>query len=910
MRRMFTIPALSLAALCAVLMLTAADGPRLAVVGNTDPGYLVPRQPAVKSSQVRVGSGAEIERVVVKLVEGSRGRLGGGRIYSEGGNDVGEVNRIISQHARGAIRRLAQKSPVAIERERYRLERKTGHQLADMNNYFAIPVSSAAEAQELVNRLNRLPQVEIAYPEPRPDIAVDLDPPTPDYDTAQVYLRPAPEGIDADYAQTVSGGDGSGVRIIDIEGNWKFDHEDLELSPDRLLGGELIEITDWRHHGTAVVGVMVGGDNDYGISGIIPGADIGMVSIGEIGTAEAILIAADSLQPGDIMLIEVHAAGPRYDFEPRTDQLGYVCMEYWQANFDAIQLAWAKGIIVCEAAGNGAENLDDIIYEDRFDTTVRNSHAIMIGAGAPPSGNNGVDRSWLSFSNYGERVNLQGYGREVVTLGYGYLFDGGGDERQYYMNDFGGTSGAAPIVAGAVAALQGIYRNRYGVSIDADRVRDVLIATGSPQQFNPGAHIGPRPNIKAADSALPAPPDLSVDPLYFDTAVELGMQVSVYFDLVNHSEVKTLEYSITTADSVAKGSIGAWLTVPDPTGLIASSGLETVEAILDASVIEDRTQVYKGMIIIQYGESGGALEAQAVVPVFVSVPCADTLYSVTTSSEPDGPEFDWIDISTTGLEVPIYAWYNPFVEEEIIDDGSAGPFSIGFDFPFYDSAYTRIFVGANGGVSLTDTNVNVDGFFVPVPIPNPPFETFVSPFWSDLNMDPDAGGHGTVYYYRSWPRDTMIIMYHQVGNYNDPDDTLTSFEIILTKSGNIAFQYLSVGATDLADSAVVGIAEYDCQSVPYVIQGVPPDHVVADSFAIHFDYAPVVWEMAGDVNSDGDINVADAVYLINYIFKGGPAPKRTSEADVDCDGDINISDAVYIINYVFKGGPPPCEYEL
>ena len=64
----------------------------------------------------------------------------------------------------------------------------------------------------------------------------------------------------------------------------------------------------------------------------------------------------------------------------------------------------------------------------------------------------------------------------------------------------------------------------------------------------------------------------------------------------------------------------------------------------------------------------------------------------------------------------------------------------------------------------------------------------------------------------------------------------------------------------------------------------------------------------GDANGDGDVNVGDAVYLIGYIFKGGPAPEPEASADANCDGTVNIADAVYIISYVFKDGPAPCAF--
>ena len=64
--------------------------------------------------------------------------------------------------------------------------------------------------------------------------------------------------------------------------------------------------------------------------------------------------------------------------------------------------------------------------------------------------------------------------------------------------------------------------------------------------------------------------------------------------------------------------------------------------------------------------------------------------------------------------------------------------------------------------------------------------------------------------------------------------------------------------------------------------------------------------VCGDANGDEAINVADAVFLINYIFKSGPAPDPLQAGDANCDGGTDVADAVYLINYVFKGGPEPC----
>ena len=65
--------------------------------------------------------------------------------------------------------------------------------------------------------------------------------------------------------------------------------------------------------------------------------------------------------------------------------------------------------------------------------------------------------------------------------------------------------------------------------------------------------------------------------------------------------------------------------------------------------------------------------------------------------------------------------------------------------------------------------------------------------------------------------------------------------------------------------------------------------------------------MCGDANSDGSVNVSDAVSIINYVFVGGDPPYPYESGDANCDDTVNVSDAVCIINYVFVGGNEPCD---
>ena len=63
--------------------------------------------------------------------------------------------------------------------------------------------------------------------------------------------------------------------------------------------------------------------------------------------------------------------------------------------------------------------------------------------------------------------------------------------------------------------------------------------------------------------------------------------------------------------------------------------------------------------------------------------------------------------------------------------------------------------------------------------------------------------------------------------------------------------------------------------------------------------------LSGDANKDGSVNIGDAVYIVNYVFKGGPMPVIPEWGDANADCAVNVGDAVYIINYLFKGGPAP-----
>ncbi len=504
--------------LAAGLAATGAGAQPIGDLRATPPAqtYVLPDDTPVESIVVKFREGSAIRLEDTRFTIGARTDRDR-RVLREFGLADGDVataletaNRLVDGTAgiaREAIRPTFTAPPATLLARREEGERRGGRPLADLTLYHSLPLGEDAvygDVAPLLRELNALAIVEVAYAvHPATDPQADSPPPTPDFEFQQGYLDPAPVGIDARHAWGVPGGTGTGVRIIDVEQGINVTHEDLP--PLFSVGGTIVAGS--RNHGTAVMGVLVAADNGYGITGIAHGAKAGFEShAGPPTDADAIDTAAGLLEAGDVILIEIQRTGPA---DGQTCPAGCgacsedaIAVEFWQANFDAIQTATANGIVVVQAAGNGRSDFDDPAYGGLFDRAERDSGAILVGAGTSDT------RAPTCFSNFGDRVDLQGWGQNVATLGYGGLFDGvgppggAGDEDQRYIGGFNGTSSASPIVAGAAAVVQGAALAAGGSPLTSEEMRDVLQAGATPQAAD-ARNIGPLPNLRGAiDAAL------------------------------------------------------------------------------------------------------------------------------------------------------------------------------------------------------------------------------------------------------------------------------------------------------------------------------------------------------------------------------------------------------------------------
>jgi len=71
----------------------------------------------------------------------------------------------------------------------------------------------------------------------------------------------------------------------------------------------------------------------------------------------------------------------------------------------------------------------------------------------------------------------------------------------------------------------------------------------------------------------------------------------------------------------------------------------------------------------------------------------------------------------------------------------------------------------------------------------------------------------------------------------------------------------------------------------------------------------VLMILKGDIDNNGQVDVADLVYFVKYMFHEGPPPPLEEVCDIDCSGQVDVADLVFLVKYMFHEGPPPfCNY--
>ncbi|MFH2036264.1 MAG: M14 family zinc carboxypeptidase [Candidatus Zixiibacteriota bacterium] len=166
-------------------------------------------------------------------------------------------------------------------------------------------------------------------------------------------------------------------------------------------------------------------------------------------------------------------------------------------------------------------------------------------------------------------------------------------------------------------------------------------------------------------------------------------------------------------------------------------------------------------------------------------------YNWVDSNDPEGPVFEWIDISSSGTVVPALG-----------DDDVSAPIAIGFGFPFYENSYSSLRVNSNGLIIFGGSSTNRNNIAIPDDsIPN----NIISLWWDDL--DPRKGGN--IYYYNDVANNRFIISLVEIKNYYSTTGTGSlTCQAILYESGKIILQYATMDPGsdyDGLEGAMIGI---------------------------------------------------------------------------------------------------------
>ena len=406
---------------------------------------------------------------------------------SSTGTNLGEFNRIAQAHGLQKAEMSLETSPqeAAVVQT---AAREQGVDLPNLRNFVTLHFPEGADTPQIARELETVDSVlrAVAVPKAIPPQTPLNEPLVGTND--QVTINPV-TGLEnqwyvfrtrANHAWAMSSG--AGVVVADIDWGYRTTHQDLASRLDltraynAVDGGTNVSFGANIDHGTAVMGLAGGDDNNLGMAGIAWGATLWPVQanagpgtpLGGNAWARAIdwVRTANSGGRRKVIILEVQTgAFGNYEQVPSVNA--------------AIQTAIAAGVVVCVAAGNG--NRDAGV--DDSGNPIPATGSILVGATAY----NATQNVRAGFSNWGPRIVVcaPGDSSHDVTSAIG--------SDSAYRNGFGGTSGATPKVAGAAALMLSV-----NPALTHQQIRTILNTTGGPVVTDPTRPVGTFLNCEVA----------------------------------------------------------------------------------------------------------------------------------------------------------------------------------------------------------------------------------------------------------------------------------------------------------------------------------------------------------------------------------------------------------------------------
>ncbi|MCD4788455.1 MAG: choice-of-anchor J domain-containing protein, partial [Bacteroidales bacterium] len=261
--------------------------------------------------------------------------------------------------------------------------------------------------------------------------------------------------------------------------------------------------------------------------------------------------------------------------------------------------------------------------------------------------------------------------------------------------------------------------------------------------------------------------------------IQLSCEIRDSLDVLAYSALSTYLGGLAVNATAQISFTGAW--TPDEIGVYSVKIWTDLTG--DVNPVND-TMIIETEVVQHYGTGG-----------------PDAMgYQWIDNYEPNGPEYNWIDISETGESAIMYEPGVTFAG----DDNMSPPIPFGFNFPYYGIDRESFYVDTNGELLLTDNtwynsfpNIgwNYDGnmfnYVTPIPGDNS-MPALVAVFWDDLHAD---AGTGDVYFqtFGTAPERYCVVQWNNLRFHaGSVIDTTLCFEAIFYETGDILFQYKNV----------------------------------------------------------------------------------------------------------------------
>jgi len=204
-----------------------------------------------------------------------------------------------------------------------------------------------------------------------------------------------------------------------------------------------------------------------------------------------------------------------------------------------------------------------------------------------------------------------------------------------------------------------------------------------------------------------------------------------------------------------------------------------------------------------------------------------------------------------------------------------------------------------GGTDPGAYNANIAKMSISAmdPIHHPPDSTYLYCIWTQFNPDDNAFNrysNGDIY--GAGSRDG--------GSSWGPSYNLTNTKTPNCLSGDCLSEHWASLAQNLQDGKLH--IQYVCDKhagVAIYLEGEWTENPVMYLELEAWD--PGTSFIRGDANGDETVNVADIVYTVNFLYRGGDPPDPMQAGDANSDDIVNVADVVYLVNYLYRGGDPP-----